>query len=63
MKLSELMHLPIVASSQGQDIDFMIYLVHILMFVLLIGWGGFFLTALIRFRRGRNPKANYGGVQ
>ena len=55
--------LPINASSQGHEIDMMIYLVHILMFVLLIGWGIFFVIALVKFNRRANPKANYQGVK
>ncbi|MCA1583989.1 MAG: hypothetical protein LC791_04180 [Acidobacteria bacterium] len=32
------------------------------MFILFVGWGGFFVYCLIRFRRSRNPVANYTGV-
>ena len=33
------------------------------MLVLFVGWGGFFTYCLIRFRRSRNPVANYTGVK
>jgi cytochrome c oxidase subunit 2 len=33
------------------------------MFVLFFGWGAFLLYCLIRFRRSRNPVANYTGVK
>ena len=33
------------------------------MLVLFVGWGGFFVYALVRFRRSRNPVANYTGVK
>ena len=54
--------LPIVASAHGQEVDRVIYLVHLLMFFLFIGWSVYFVVALFRFRRKKNPKANYTGV-
>jgi len=54
--------LPPNASAHGHEIDFLILLVHIIMFVLFIGWGLFFLYVLFRFRRSRQPKADYVGV-
>jgi cytochrome c oxidase subunit 2 len=41
----------------------MIGWMHMFMLVLFIGWGGFFLYCLIRFRRSRQPVANYTGVK
>ena len=32
------------------------------MLVLLVGWGAFFAYALVRFRRQRNPRADYAGI-
>lgn len=55
--------LPPVASAHGYEIDQMIWLVHILMFVLFVGWGIFFIIALVRFNRRVNPQANYAGVK
>jgi len=63
MNFSELLYLPIVASAHGYEIDFVIILVHLLMFLLLIGWGIFFVIALVKFNRRMNPKANYHGVK
>ena len=40
----------------------MIGWIHIFMLVLFVGWGGFFLYALVRFRQSRNPVADYRGV-
>lgn len=54
--------LPPIASAHGYEIDQMIYMVHGLMVLLFIGWGIFFIVALIRFNRRANPKANYSGV-
>lgn len=54
--------LPALASAQGQQIDSLIAWIHVFMFVLFIGWGAFILYALIRFRKSRNPVANYAGA-
>lgn len=55
--------LPLDASAHGYEIDQMIYIVHALMFVLFLGWGIFFIVALIRFNKAANPKADYTGVK
>ena len=55
--------LPEVASEHGHRIDQVIGLVHVLMLALFILWGVLFVYVLIRFRRSRNPKANYKGLQ
>jgi cytochrome c oxidase subunit II len=55
--------LPAAASSHAGDIDHMLVLIHWLMFVLFVGWGTFFLFALVRFRRGAHPKASYTGAK
>ncbi len=58
----KLLGLPDLASVHGADVDTLIVLVHYLMLVLFIGWGGYFLYTLWRFRSSRNPKADYAGV-
>lgn len=50
------------ASAHGLEIDRMLEIVHWFMFALFIGWSTFFIYALIRFRKGKNPKADYTGV-
>jgi len=55
--------LPLLASAHGGQIDGMIGWVHVFMLILFVGWGGFFCYALVRFRRSRNPVANYTGVK
>jgi len=52
-----------VASEHGPDIDRIIALLHWLMAVLFVGWMGFFLFVLFRFRSGANPTADYAGVK
>jgi len=55
--------LPALAATNGAQIDNLIAWIHIFMFVLFVGWGGFFLYTLFRFRRSSNPVANYTGVK
>jgi cytochrome c oxidase subunit 2 len=55
--------LPALASTHGAQIDNMIGWVHVFMFVLFVGWSGFFIFALVRFRQSRHPVANYTGVK
>ena len=57
------LRLPMDASAHGQNIDFLIVFTHWMMFALFIGWGIFFVFVLIRFRKSKNPKANYKGVK
>jgi cytochrome c oxidase subunit 2 len=55
--------LPALASAHGGQIDDMIGWVHVFMLVLFVGWGGFLAYCLVRFRRSRNPVANYTGIK
>ena len=61
--MSNLLGIPLAASAHAAEIDQMTALVHWLMLVLFVGWGAFFIFALIRFRAGANPKASYEGVK
>jgi cytochrome c oxidase subunit 2 len=54
--------MPPLAATHGGQIDNLIGWIHIFMLVLFVGWGGFFVYTLIRFRRSRNPVASYTGV-
>ena len=54
--------LPLAASAHAGEVDHTMVLVHILMAVLFVGWILFFVFALYRFRRKRNPVADYRGV-
>jgi cytochrome c oxidase subunit II len=55
--------LPPLASAHGGQIDSLIGWTHLFMLILFVGWGGFFLYALVRFRRSRHPVADYTGVK
>jgi cytochrome c oxidase subunit II len=59
----KLLNLPTLASEHGRHVDDLIVYVHALMAVLFVGWFAYFLYALVRFRRSRNPKADYVGVK
>lgn len=63
MLLTAFPGLPEVASAHGAEIDSLISWVHILMFVVFIGWGIFFAYLLWRFRAKKNPKADYHGLR
>jgi cytochrome c oxidase subunit 2 len=63
MNWSTLLGLPPVASEHGQHVDDLIIYMHWLMASLFAGWLLYFAYALVRFRRGRNPKADYVGVR
>ncbi len=60
--LQKIMGLPPLASAHGGEIDFMIFLLHLLMLVLFVGWAVFFIVVLWKFRASRHSKANYKGV-
>jgi cytochrome c oxidase subunit II len=55
--------LPHAASAHAAEVDQTLSLVHILMFALFVGWIVFFLYALFRFRRSKNPVASYAGAK
>ena len=61
--MSKFLGLPELASLHGADIDRIIILVHLLMFILFVWWGGFFLHTLFRFRAKSHPKAAYAGMK
>ena len=46
-----------IATTHGLQIDNLIGWIHIFMLILFVGWGGFFLYAVVRFRRSRNDPA------
>jgi len=61
--LEQILGLPVLASKNGRDVDNLIVYIHLLMIALFIGWLAYFLYALWRFRRKRNPKADYLGIR
>ena len=61
--MREFLQFPVEASAHAAQIDKMTILTHWLMAILFVGWGAYFIFALIRFRAGANPKASYEGVK
>ena len=61
--MTGLLGLPPNHSANGAAIDDTMLIVHILMLILFIGWGAYFVYVLIKFRRAKNEKADYMGVK
>ena len=61
--MTQWLGLPPLAANHGGQIDGLIGWMHVFMVILFVGWGAFFVYALVRFRRSRNPVANYTGVK
>jgi cytochrome c oxidase subunit 2 len=61
--MTDWLGLPALATAHGGQIDNLIAWIHIFMLILFVGWGGFFVYVLLRFRQSRNPVANYAGVK
>ena len=61
--LGRILGLPVLASENGKGVDDLIVWVHWLMIALFIGWLGYFLYTLWRFRAGRSPRADHHGVR
>jgi cytochrome c oxidase subunit 2 len=61
--INKLIGLPELASEHGLLIDNMLELLHWFIAILLFGWLAFYIFCLIRFRKGKNPKADYYGVR
>jgi len=51
------------ASEHGPLVDHMLEFCHWFMLVLFVGWTTYFLFAIWRFHKSRNPKADYHGVR
>jgi cytochrome c oxidase subunit 2 len=54
--------LPPAAAEHAAAIDSMLGHVHWVMLALFAGWGAYFLYAVVRFRRGRQPRARAVGA-
>jgi cytochrome c oxidase subunit 2 len=61
--MDKILGLPVLASEHGREVDNLIIYVHWLMILLFVGWLAYFAYTLFRFRRSRNPKADYHGVR
>lgn len=61
--INELLGQPSAASEHAPLIDNMLEFAHWFMLILFVGWISFFLIALVKFHKSRNPNANYHGVK
>src|SRR6476661_8487369 len=61
--MTDWLGLPLLASAHGGQIDRLIAWTHVFMFILFIGWSSFFIYCLLRFRKSRQPVADYAGVR
>ena len=61
--VENLLGMPELASIHGDDVDRLVVYMHYLMGILFVGWLAYFVYTLLRFRKGRNPKADYHGLR
>src|SRR5262245_24982867 len=61
--MTEWLGLPPLATTHGGQIDNLIGWIHVFMLILFVGWGAFIAYVLVRYRRSRNPVADYAGVR
>lgn len=60
---ADLVPMPPLASEHGLDVDRLINYIHVLMLILFVGWGSYFLYVLLRFRQTKTPKADPVGAR
>jgi cytochrome c oxidase subunit 2 len=63
MDITKTLGMPLDASAHGGRLDETMLYIHILMAVLFVGWGLFYIYCLVRFRSRRDHKADYTGVK
>jgi cytochrome c oxidase subunit II len=61
--IQRILGLPELASQHGQAVDRLMGYIHLLMFVLFVGWLAYFLFVLYRFRRSRQQRADAVGFR
>lgn len=61
--MEKLLGLPPLAAETGKGVDNLIIWIHWLMIALFVGWLAYFVYALWRFRRSRQPRADHIGVR
>jgi len=59
----KILGMPVLTSTNGEAVDRLIIYIHWLMIALFIGWLGYFIYCLYRFRATRNPKADHLGAR
>lgn len=61
--ITRILHLPPAAAEHGAALDALMFYVHVLMFLLFVGWSAFFLYTLWRFSAKRQRQADHHGVR
>lgn len=61
--LNSLMGMQPPASAHAAGVDLMLEILHWFVVVLFVPWSAFFIYTILRFRKSRHPKADYGGVR
>jgi cytochrome c oxidase subunit 2 len=61
--MADFLGLPVLASDNGAVIDQTIIIIHIMMVAAFLIWGGLFIWPLIRYRKKKNPTADYAGMK
>ncbi len=61
--LPDFLGLPIRATEHSAEADSLMYLIHLVMLGALILWTLFFVVPLIRYRKGKRPRAMYRGLR
>ncbi|HZV12561.1 MAG TPA: cytochrome c oxidase subunit II [Candidatus Kapabacteria bacterium] len=59
--MEKFLGMPVDASAQAPAFDQMMSILHWLMFVMFIGWTGYMIYLVWRFRSSKHPKAGYAG--
>lgn len=57
--MTHVLGMPMLASEHGGQIDLMMFLIHVFMVFMFVGWFAFFAYVLYRFRGKRNAPARY----
>ena len=60
--MNDWLFMPELASAHGGEVDRLMLILHVFMVVFFAGWLAFGLYTLVRFRRRRNPTADYHGT-
>ncbi len=61
--INKFLGLPELASEHGEMVDHMLELLHWFMLALFVGWSAFLVVVFTKFRKERQPKADYHGVR
>jgi cytochrome c oxidase subunit 2 len=60
--INQAIGMPEIASEHGEMVNHMLEMVHWFMGFLFVGWTAFMIYVIAKFRRAKNPRANYYGV-